>query len=68
MKVKRMTIEVEVPIRTVKSRDLLAVVVDYLDKQNIPHQAQMRFEISPNTRIGKYTEWPTDREDFYERR
>jgi len=59
MKINRMTIEVEVPVRTVKSRDLLAAVVDYLNKQDIPHQAQMGLEmISPNTQIGKYTEWP----------
>jgi hypothetical protein len=64
MKIKRMTIQVEVPVRTVKSRELMEIVTNWLNEQGIPHQAQMRFEISPNTRIGDFTEWPT--KEFYE--
>ena len=57
MKVKRITIEVEVPMRTMPAEELLALVKQYLDDKGIPHQAQVKYETSPNTQIGKKKEF-----------
>jgi hypothetical protein len=64
MKVKRITLEVEVPIHTCTSIELLAAVGIYLDEKGVPHQGQIiGVEISPNTCIGDVTEFDT--EAFY---
>ncbi len=63
MKVKRITLEVEVPIRTVAEDEIMQVVREYLDRKGIPHQAQVESKISPNPQIGKATEF--DPEQFF---
>jgi hypothetical protein len=57
MKIKRITLELEVPIRTIEAVTILRLVQNYLDTTGIPHQAQVEARMSPNTRIGNITEW-----------
>ncbi len=53
VRIKRITLEVEVPLHTVEAQTLLEVLRSWLDRQGIPHQEQIAsVEMSPNTQIG----------------
>lgn len=58
MRIKRITIEIEVPLYTVTSHELIKLVSDFLEVSRLPHQAQVsNLEMSPNIRIGNITDF-----------
>jgi hypothetical protein len=61
MKVKRITLEVEVPMCTVAEDEILYAVRGYLERKGLPHQAQVSSEVSPNTQIGNVKDFDDSR-------